>query len=98
MFGQFDLDVDTTWIRRAAASLEDAAHGFGQSNASAPQVGAEQLGQSAQAAAVAGLLNLRAEQCVDAAAQLSSIAAGLATRLRVAADAFDRADPSTGTR
>ncbi len=96
--GQFDLDVDTTLIRRAAVTLDRTAAGFGGSGPSGAMVSPGQFGPSEQAAVVAGLINRRTQQAVDAASQLSSIAAGLATKLRVAADAFDRADPALGPR
>lgn len=98
MGGAFDLDVDTTWIRRAAGTLREAAQGFRGPDPLAASVTAEQLGGSAQASGVAQLVNLRSDQTRAAAAQLSSIAAGLADKLDLAADSLDRAEAATGTR
>lgn len=94
MSGRLDLDVDTSWIRRAAATLEETAHGFrsvAAPDGDGPVVDGT-LGQSPSAASAAALVNLRTAGAGDAAAQLGSIAAGLADRLTAAADDFDRAE------
>ncbi len=98
MSGQFDLDVDTAWIRRAAEELDGTARDFLPADHAGQRVLATHLGGSAQAEAAAVLVNLRMEQAQDAAAQLSSIAAGLAANLRVVADTLERAETLTGAR
>jgi len=93
MPGSFDLEVDTEQIRRAAATLDEAARQFAASpDACPPAAAAGSLGESAQAVSVLGLVNLRCAQARDAANQLSSITVGLAAKLRFAADAFERSE------
>lgn len=93
MPGNFDLEVDTDWIRRSAATLEGVAARFrAVPPANGPAVHAAGLGGSADAEQVAALINLRGAQVDDAAVQLGAVAAGLAGRLRVSAEQFDRVE------
>lgn len=94
MDGGLDLDVDTSWIRRAAASLADTADGFrsvaGWDGGRPVADGA--LGPSTAAASVVALVNQRTAEAADAAVQLGSISAGLANGLTATATAFDRSE------
>jgi hypothetical protein len=88
---QFDLRADTEWIRRAAATLDEAGHAFLSTGpvGCSTVVAHGSLGGSAEAGSVVRVVNLRSGQADGAAAQLSSVAAGLADRLRLTADKFD---------
>jgi hypothetical protein len=98
MTRQFDLEADTGWIRRAAATLDQTARGFlyPADLIGAPGVGDGSLGRSAEAGAAVRLINLRSGQAADAAAQLSAISTGLAGKLRVAADQMDLIEAAIG--
>lgn len=94
---QFQLEADTEWIRRAAATLDEAARDLSLSaDSGTVAVGVDSFGDSADAMATAGLLNLRTGQAGDATAAVRAIASGLAARLRVAADALDAAEDALG--
>ncbi len=99
MTGQLDLQVDTEWIRRAAATLGEAARGLraAADRTCTPSVLPGALGGSPDADAVVRLVNLRTTQAGEAAAQLGSIGAGLAARLVVAADRFDECESAIGS-
>lgn len=95
-----DLQVDTAWIRRAAATLDDCGRGFSAGHHGPALVISSSLGHSSAATVVTGLLNLRSGQAQDAAVQLTSVSIGLADRLRHAASEFDRYEAAIrpGTR
>ncbi len=87
---QFQLEADTDWIRRAAATLDEAARDLSPSGyGGAAAVGVDSFGDSTEAMATVGLVNLRAEQASEATAAIRAISSGLAARLRAAADALD---------
>ena len=89
----FRLEADTQWIRRAAATLDEAARDLSSpTDTSAVAVGVGSLGDSAGGTAAAGLVNLRAAQAHEAGAALRAISSGLAARLRLTADALDGSD------
>lgn len=88
-----DLQVDTEWIRRAAATLEEAGRRWSSAApgaAPAPAGGA--LGDDAGSAAAARLVGLRCLQAQQAAQQLAAVAAGLSQKLVHSADTFDRTE------
>src|ERR1700712_3321071 len=63
----FRLEADTEWIRRAAATLDEAARDLPPpADGSTVAVGVGSLGSSAEAAATVGLINLRAGQAQEA--------------------------------
>jgi hypothetical protein len=89
----FQLEADTEWIRRAAATLDEAARDLSLSaHINTVGVGIGSLGNSAEATTAAGLVNLRAGQADEASAALRAISSGLAARLMLTADALDRTD------
>jgi hypothetical protein len=91
MSRQPDLQVDTAWIRRAAASLDDCGRDFSAGHhGSSVVISSSSLGLSTAAIALTGLLNLRCGQAEDAAVQLTSVSVGLSAQLRHAASEFDR--------
>lgn len=92
-----DLQVDTEWIRRAAATLQHSGHAFAAAApGSAPAPGNGALGDDAGAVVATGLVGLRCLQAQQAAQQLAAVATGLAQRLIGCAETFDRLD--TGLR
>ncbi|MET3803449.1 hypothetical protein ABIB25_000433 [Nakamurella sp. UYEF19] len=91
MPGNFDLEVDTDWIRRSASTLEGVAARFrAVPAATGAPVSAAGLGGSPVASQAAALVNLRTLQADEAGAQLGAVASGLAGGLRVSAEQFDR--------
>lgn len=93
MSGGLGLQVDTEWIRRAAATLEHTGRIWAAAAPGpAPAPGSGGLGDDAGSAMVARLVGLRCLQAQQAAQQLASVAAGLSQKLAHSADTFDRAE------
>ena len=93
MNGQPDLQVDTEWIRRAAATLEETGRTWtAVAPGSAPTPNSAALGEDAGSAATARLVGLRCLQAREAVRQLASVAAGLSQQLLHSAETFDRAE------
>lgn len=86
-----DLQVDTGWIRRSAATLDETGRRLGSAATDAgPVVPTGSLGSDGDS--VARLIDLRCAQANQAAGQLADIADGVAQKLTVAANTFDRLD------
>jgi len=85
-----DLQVDTDWIRRAAATLQRTGEQFSPGTGGPlPSVGSYSLGTSAAAIEVVELVIRRGSQARDAATALAVIATTIGDNLLRTASLFE---------
>lgn len=95
MGAELDLEVDTGWIRQAAATLAETARRLScAAPGAAPAVGTDSLGDDGET--VARLVALRCVQAQQATDQLAAVASGMSQQLTLCAETFDRLE--TGFR
>lgn len=87
------LQIDTHWIRRASATVQESSRAFaGVAAGTCGWLSARDLGGSAAAVAAATRVNARTGQAHQGAAQLQAVSAWIGHQLLDAAAQFDRLD------